>query len=61
MIDPLEELRKKIEGYKVQLSDHLLAGGANSHENYMLSVGKAAAFEYVLTDIADIEKRYIEE
>lgn len=57
----MEELKKKIEGYKEQLALHLMAGGARSHEDYCRTVGKAEAFEYILSDIKDIEKKYLEE
>ena len=60
-MDPLETLRKKIDDYKAQLGQHLLAGGAKSHEEYCRCVGKAEAFEYLLSDISEIEKRHLEE
>jgi len=61
MIDPLGELKTRIEGYREKLSEHLMAGGAKDHSQYMMTVGKAAAFEYVLSDILDIEKKYLDE
>lgn len=61
MVDPLGELTKKIEGYKSALSEHLMTGGARSYEDYCRTIGKAEAFEYILSDISDIEKKYLDE
>lgn len=60
-MDPLETLRKRIDDHKEQISQYLLSGGAKSHEDYCLAVGRAAALDYLLTDIDEIEKRYLEE
>lgn len=60
-MDPLATLKKKIEGYKDQLSQHLMTGGVRTQEEYRHVVGKAEAFEYILSDIADIEKQYMDE
>ncbi|HEY7822469.1 MAG TPA: hypothetical protein VIG24_06545 [Acidimicrobiia bacterium] len=60
-MDPIREIKKRIEEYKEQLSLHLMAGGARSHEDYCRTVGKAEAFEYILSDIKDIEKKYLDE
>lgn len=60
-MDPLRTLRKKIEGYKEQLAQHLLAGAVQSQEEYRHIVGKAEAFEYILSDISDIEKQFMNE
>ena len=61
MIDPLRELKNKIGTYKEDLATHLLSGGARSHEEYCRAVGRAAALELILSDIASIEKKYIED
>jgi hypothetical protein len=60
-VDLTEELRRRIEEYKTQLGQFLLAGGAKNHEDYCRAVGKVEALEYMLSDLADIEKRYMDE
>lgn len=60
-MDPLREIKRKIEEYKRQLGEHLMAGGARSFEDYRQTIGKAEALEYVLSDIEDIEKKYLDE
>jgi len=61
VLDVIEALRKRIENHKTQLSDHMLSGGAKSHEDYMRLVGRAEGFRTVLQDLEDIEQRYIED
>lgn len=61
MLDVIEAIRKRIEDHKVQLSEHLLAGGANTHDEYMYLVGKANGLRMVLQDLEEIEQRYIED
>ena len=61
MMDVIELIRSRIEDYTTQLSEHMLAGGAKSHEDYVRLVGKADAFYTVLRDLEEIEQRYIEE
>jgi len=61
MVDPLREIKKRIDGYKETISSHLMAGGARSHEDYCRTVGKVEALEYVLSDISEIEKKYLDE
>ncbi len=61
MVDPLGELTKKIEDYKESISQHLITGGARSYEDYCRTIGKAEALEYILSDISDIEKKYLDE
>jgi hypothetical protein len=60
-MEGLEALRKAIKEYQEQLSEHLMSGNVKDHEAYRHAVGKAEAFERVLFDIADIEKRYVDE
>jgi len=38
-----------------------MTGGVRTQEEYRHVVGKAEAFEYILSDIADIEKQYMDE
>lgn len=59
-MDVIEVLRKRIEEYEAQLSEHLLGGGASTYEDYMKQVGKAHAFKLILQDLEEIEQRYIE-
>lgn len=61
MLDVIEALRKKIEEYEAQLSEHLLGGGASTYDDYMKQVGKAHAFKLILQDLDEIEQRYIED
>lgn len=61
MLDVIEVLRKKIEEYEAQLSEHLLSGGASNYDNYMKQVGKAQAFKLIRQDLDEIEQRYIED
>lgn len=60
-MDPLETLRKRIEEHKEQITEHLLSGGAKSYEDYVGLMGKVQSLDYVLSDISEIEKRYLEE
>lgn len=61
MVDPLREIQKKVDSYKEQLGEYLLAGGPRSYDEYRHAVGKVEALDYVLSDIAEIEKRYLAE
>lgn len=61
MLDVIEALRKRIDEHQQKLSEHMMAGGANDHEEYMYLVGKAQGFRAVLQDIEEIEQRYIED
>jgi len=60
-MNPLDAVKARIAQYKEQLSEHLMSGGAKDHVDYVRAVAKANAFDLVLNDIADIEKRYIED
>lgn len=61
MVDPLREIKKKIEEYREQMRDHLMSGGVRTYEDYRHAIGKIEALEYILGDIADIEKKYLDE
>lgn len=58
---PLELIRDRIEEHRAQISDHLMSGGAKSYEDYQLLMGKVQALDYVLSDIAEIAQRFIED
>lgn len=60
-MEGLEALRKAVKGYQEQLSEHLMSGNAKNYEAYCRAVGRAEAFERVLFDISEIEKRYVDE
>ncbi|MGB0402226.1 hypothetical protein [Stenotrophomonas sp.] len=60
-MDLIEALRRRIDEYKGQMSEFLLAGGASTTEAYAKIVGKAEALELILTDLHELEQRYIEE
>ena len=61
MLDVIEAIRKRIDHYEAQLSEHLLGGGAPTYDDYMKQVGKAHAFKLIKQDLEDIEQRYIED
>lgn len=59
-MEPIEALKRRIEEYKSSLSDYLIGGGCKTMEEYSRATGKYEALELVLTDMSEIEKRYIE-
>ena len=59
-MEPIEALKRRIEEYKSSLSDYLIGGGCRTMEEYSRATGKYEALELVLTDMSEIEKRYIE-
>jgi len=61
VLDAIEQIRLRIEDHKEQLSEHMLAGGANTYDEYMYLVGKANGLRMVLQDLEEIEQRYIED
>jgi methyl coenzyme M reductase subunit C-like uncharacterized protein (methanogenesis marker protein 7) len=60
-LNELNELKRKIEDYKTQATQHLLQGHVKDYESFREVVGKVAAFQYILDDIVDIQRKYIEE
>lgn len=60
-MDVIEAIRSRIEEHTAHLSEHLLSGGAGTHEEYMYVVGKASGLRKVLQDLEEIEQRYIED
>lgn len=60
-MDMIAELRRRIDEYKTQIGQFLMTGGAKNHEDYCRAVGKVEALEYLLSDLSDIEKRYMDE
>lgn len=59
-MDPIEVLKKKIDEYKSSIALFLTSGGCKSMEDYARLTGKLEALEAILSDISEIEKRYIE-
>ena len=60
-MDPIREIKKRIEEYRGNVSGHMMSGGVKSYEDYRFALGKVAAFNVILNDIADIEKKYLDE
>jgi len=60
-MDMIAHLRPRFEEYKTQIGQFLMTGGAKNHEDYCRAVGKVEALEYLLSDLSDIEKRYMDE
>jgi len=59
-MDPIEALKRRIEEYKFSLSEYIVSGGCKTMEEYSRATGKFDALELVLTDMSEIQKRYIE-
>ena len=59
-MEPTEALKKRIEEYKSSIALFLTGGGCKSMEDYARLTGKIEALDAILSDISEIEKRYIE-
>lgn len=59
-MDPIEALKKKVDDYKLSLSDYIVNGGCKTMEEYNRVTGKYEALELILSDMLEIQKRYIE-
>ena len=53
-------LKRRIEEYKSSIELHLATGGAPTQDKYWVSVGNYEAYNNILEDLKEIEKRYIE-
>lgn len=53
-------LKRRIEEYKSSIELHLATGGAATQDKYWVSVGNYEAYNNILEDLREIEKRYIE-
>ena len=53
-------LKRRIEEYKSSIELHLATGGAPNQDKYWVSVGNYEAYNNILEDLKEIEKRYIE-
>jgi len=60
-VDPLETLRKRIEEEIEAARDHLAGGSVKDMSDYARITGKIAGYRDILTDISEIEQRYIDE
>lgn len=59
-MDPLDALKKRIEDYKSSIALFMTGGGCKSMEDYARLTGKCDALDGILSDIEEIQKRYIE-
>jgi hypothetical protein len=60
-VNELEALRRRMNEYKEQVTEYLLAGGAKDYVQYAKATAKVEAIEIMLADITEIEQRYIED
>lgn len=60
-MEPLETLKVRIKETRDNLSATVAGGGAKDMNDYARMTSRIRTFEDVLTEIADIEKRYLDE
>lgn len=60
-MDPLEQLRRTCREQRDGLAELMLGGGVADYAAYSKAVGAVQALDLVLNEIAEIEKKYIEE
>jgi hypothetical protein len=60
-METLERLRRTLATQRRDLADHLALGGAADFNAYAKAVGAIQTLDMVLGEIADIEKKQLEE
>lgn len=60
-MEPLETLKVRIKENRDNLSATVAGGGAKDMIDYARLTSRIRTFEDILMEIADIEKRYLEE
>lgn len=53
-------MERKLKEYKSSIELHLATGGAATTDKYWVSVGSYEAYNNILEDLKELEKRYIE-
>jgi hypothetical protein len=53
-------IERRLNEYKEGIQEHLATGGAATSDKYWVSVGEYSAYNKILDDLAELEKRYIE-
>jgi len=53
-------IEKRISEYKSSIEQHLATGGAATQDKYWVAVGNYEAYNNILEDLKELEKRYIE-
>jgi len=61
MIDPLFKLKSVATEQKQDLTDLLASGGVKDFTDYSRAVGAIQALDMMLAEIADLERRMMEE
>ena len=61
MIDPLYKLKKVATEQREDIAELLVSGGVADFNAYSKAVGAVQALDLILTEIADLEQRMIEE
>lgn len=56
-----DALRRRMDDHKEQLIDYIAYGGPADFTEYTRAVAKLEALELIRNDIAEIEKKYIED
>jgi hypothetical protein len=60
-MDGLEKLRRTCREQREGLAELLTGGGVSDYAAYSKAVGAVQALDLVLNEIAEIEKKYIEQ
>lgn len=60
-MDPIEKLKRVCSEQREDMTQFLASGGVNDYPAYCKVVGALQALDLVLAEIADIEKKLIEE
>lgn len=59
-INLFDALERRLDEYKIEISDYLSGGGVKNMEEYHRLVGKSEGIDIVLNNLKELEKRFRE-